>query len=82
MSDKGFVGHSVDTLEVGAFDGTITCTCSWSKYQTYPGTGWGKRSVGIMNKFATKKLWVTNSLTFKYMGHAKGMTDAAVRYGN
>ena len=62
--------HTIDTIQAGPIDGTITCKCGYRKYTVYPGAGWGRHSVGIKrNKGQTKKQYVTDKLVMFYIGH-------------
>ena len=62
--------HTINTLDAGGIDGTITCKCGYSKYTTYPNAGWGARSVGIRRlNNQTKKEWVKDKLVASYIGH-------------
>ena len=62
--------HTIDTLNAGGIDGTITCKCGWSKYTAYPNAGWGRKSIGIRRlNGQTKKQYVTDVLVKKYIGH-------------
>ena len=72
--------HTIDDLQAGPIDGTISCICGYSKYAHYPNAGWGRRSVGIRRpKGVTKKQYVTDKLVGLYVMHvAKANVKPAI----
>jgi len=74
--------HTIDTINAGQIDGTLTCTCGFNKYTTYPNRGWGQRSVGIRRlNGQTKKQWITDKLVASYIGHVVRERRIAEVYG-
>jgi len=74
--------HTIKAINAGLIDGTLTCSCGYTKYTTYPNRGWGERSVGIrrLNK-QTKKEWIKDKLVAHYIGHVAREQRLKEMYG-
>ena len=65
--------HKPTELKInGSIDGTVRCSCGWSRYFNYPGRGWARNSVGIkMNHPGeTKREWLSRKGMLEYAQHA------------
>jgi len=63
--------HTPSSLHVsGGIDGTIKCEGGWSKYTTFPGRGWGRKSIGIKrDTSSTKSEYISRKLTVAFAKH-------------
>ncbi len=74
--------HTIDYINAGSIDGTLACTCGYTKYTTYPNRGWGARSVGQYRPNGkTKREWIKDKLVAYYIGHvAREQRNAELGY--